>query len=74
MTIGFSIFLIAIGAILTFAVEFDVAGLNIAAVGWILMITGGVGVYLALRAPRLARQGTTDPEDEDDPVEDPFIH
>ena len=40
MGIGTSIFLIAAGAILYFAVDADVSGLDIATVGLILMICG----------------------------------
>ena len=46
MGIGASIFLIAIGAILAFAVNYDLAGLDIAVVGWILMIVGLIGLIM----------------------------
>lgn len=48
MTIGGSIFVIALGAILTFAVTVEIAGLNLDAVGIILMIAGGVGLAIGL--------------------------
>jgi hypothetical protein len=48
MGIGVSIFLIAVGAILTFAVESEVSGLDIATVGVILMIVGGLGLLATL--------------------------
>ena len=48
MGIGASIFLIVVGAILTFAVTADVRGIDIATVGWILMIAGAVGFLLSL--------------------------
>jgi len=48
MTIGGSIFLIAVGAILNFAVTATVAGIDIQTVGVILMICGGVGLVLGL--------------------------
>ena len=48
MTIGGSIFLIAVGAILNFAVTATVAGIDIQTVGVILMIAGGVGLVLGL--------------------------
>lgn len=48
MYIGTAIALIAIGAILTFAVEFEIAGVNIDVVGIILMIVGAIGAVLAL--------------------------
>ncbi|MGH8777245.1 MAG: DUF6458 family protein [Jiangellaceae bacterium] len=43
-----SIFLIAVGAILTFAVETTVSGIDINVVGIILMIVGGIGLLLSL--------------------------
>jgi hypothetical protein len=48
MGIGASIFLLALGAILAFAVEFDVSGLDINVIGWILMAVGVLGLVLTL--------------------------
>ena len=48
MGIGTSIFLIAVGAILYFAVNADVSGLEISTVGLILMILGIVGLVISL--------------------------
>jgi hypothetical protein len=48
MGIGISIFMLAIGAILTFAVEFETSGIDINAVGVILMIVGAIGLLLSL--------------------------
>jgi len=48
MGLGVSIFLIAVGAILAFAVTADVSGLDVNTIGWILMIVGIVGGVLAL--------------------------
>ena len=48
MGIGVSLFLIAAGAILTWAVETSVSGLNIHTVGVILMVVGIVGLLLSL--------------------------
>lgn len=48
MGIGVSIFLIAVGAILTFAVEADLSGLDLDVVGIILMIVGALGLLLSL--------------------------
>jgi hypothetical protein len=54
MTIGTSLFLIAIGAILKFAVTINVAGVDLHTVGVILMVTGAtglaLGIFLMLRA------------------------
>lgn len=48
MGIGVSIFLIAIGAILTFAVEATAEGININTVGIILMIVGAIGLLASM--------------------------
>jgi hypothetical protein len=48
MTIGASLFLIAVGAILKFAVTAQLAGIDLQTVGLILMIVGGVGLVLGL--------------------------
>ncbi len=48
MTIGASIFLIAVGAILKYAVDVTVSGLEIQTVGLILMIAGVVGLVIGL--------------------------
>ncbi|MCW3014843.1 MAG: hypothetical protein JWO02_1935 [Solirubrobacterales bacterium] len=48
MTIGTSLFLIALGAILKFAVTARVSGVDIHTVGVILMIVGGVGLCIGL--------------------------
>jgi hypothetical protein len=54
MGIGGGIFLVAVGAVLTFAVSATFSGINIHTVGIILMIVGAVGVILdlILFAPR----------------------
>jgi hypothetical protein len=46
--IGTSIFLIAIGAILYFAVNASISGLEIATVGLILMIVGILGLIISI--------------------------
>lgn len=46
MTIGSSIFLVAVGAILYFATNFHVAHVSIDTVGLILMLAGGAGLVL----------------------------
>lgn len=48
MGIGISVFLIAVGAILKFAVEVSVSGVDIATVGVILMIAGAIGLLWSL--------------------------
>jgi len=62
MGIGAGIFLIALGAILTFALDWTVAGLDMDIVGWILMAAGVLGLILFFvfwnrrRAPATAGQ------------------
>jgi Domain of unknown function (DUF6458) len=46
MGIGVGIFLIALGAILTWAVDWHVAGLDLHVVGWVLMLCGLAGIIL----------------------------
>ena len=48
MRIGASLFLIAVGAILKFAVTDSVKGVNLGIVGVVLMIVGVVGLLLEL--------------------------
>ena len=47
MGIGASLFLIATGAVLAFAVTDHVNGVDLVAVGWILMIVGIVGAIFS---------------------------
>ncbi|MEH0938920.1 DUF6458 family protein [Micromonospora psammae] len=46
MGIGTSIFLLAVGAILTFALDASVGGVNLDVVGWILMAAGLLGLIM----------------------------
>ena len=46
MGIGVSIFLIALGAILAFAVEYEIGGVDIQVIGWILMVVGLIGLIM----------------------------
>ena len=60
MGIGPSIALVPIGAILAFALDFDIAGLDITVIGYILMAAGLLGLlFTALifgrREPRGSR-------------------
>jgi hypothetical protein len=48
MGIGVSLILIAIGAILAFAVDATVSGVEITTIGWILMVVGLAGLLLSL--------------------------
>jgi hypothetical protein len=60
MRLGTAIVLLALGAILTFAVEIDVSGIDLQVVGWILMIVGALGIVLELAVwgPRSRRRVT----------------
>lgn len=48
MGIGVSIFLIALGAILAFAVDFQLWWLDLTVAGWVLMVVGVLGLLLTL--------------------------
>jgi hypothetical protein len=48
MGLGVSILLIAAGAILAFAVNADVSGVEITTIGWILLVVGIVGAVLSM--------------------------
>ena len=48
MRIGSSLVLIAIGAILKFAVTTSVSGINLSTVGVVLMLVGGAGLVISL--------------------------
>ena len=66
MGIGASIFLLALGAILAFAVkDSTVAGLDLSVVGIILMLCGVLGIVLevALFSPRRRRRSVTAVDD-----------
>jgi len=58
MTIGAALFLIAVGAILRWAVTARVAGIDLQVVGLILLVIGAIGLVLSLiwtlRGPRTA--------------------
>ena len=61
MRLGTAIVLIAIGAILTWAVSVQVSGVDLRVVGWILMGVGALGVVLELAVwgPRTRRRRVT---------------
>ena len=48
MGLGVGIFLTAIGAILAFAVNTSVSGIEIRTIGWILMVVGIAGIVLSM--------------------------
>jgi len=48
MGIGISLLLIAAGAILVWAVDVTVSGLELTTIGWILLAVGAIGALLSL--------------------------
>ena len=62
MRLGTGIVLLALGAILAFAVDVQLSGLDLRVVGWILMLAGALGIILemAVWAPRRRRVVQTD--------------
>jgi hypothetical protein len=65
VTIATAIFLIAVGAILRYAINVDSDVINIQTVGLILMIAGGAGLALSLLY-ELVRQGDGGSRDRDE--------
>jgi hypothetical protein len=61
MGIGIGIVLLVVGAILTFAVDADVAGVDIHIIGWILMAGGLLALIIGLviQLPRSRRARST---------------
>ena len=60
MGIGSGLFLIAIGAILYFAVNAEVSGIEISTIGLILMVVGIVGLVISLFFLSSSRRGPAD--------------
>lgn len=48
MGIGVSLILIAVGAILAFAVHVTTSGFNVHTVGYILLVVGAIGILLSM--------------------------
>jgi Domain of unknown function (DUF6458) len=65
MPLGTSIFLIAVGAILRYAVTTTVSGISLTTVGLILMIVGIVGLLLSLFYMTLWSRGPRGPRERD---------
>jgi uncharacterized protein DUF6458 len=63
--IGTSLFLIAVGAILYFAVDASISGLEIQTVGIILMVVGVLGLLISLYLLSNSRRGDTVVRDRD---------
>ena len=56
MSLGLSLFAIAVGAILKFAVKASTTGIDLGTVGVILMVIGGGGVVIALGMLSVSRE------------------
>jgi hypothetical protein len=67
MTIGVALFLIAVGAILRFAVTDSISGVDLSTVGVILMVVGVLGLLLSLLYETMSRRRTAGA-----PVVDPY--
>ena len=48
MGLGVGLILAAVGAVLAFAVDTTVSGVNIHTIGWILLIVGIIGIVLSM--------------------------
>jgi hypothetical protein len=59
MGIGGSIFLLALGAILAFAVDAHISGIDINVVGWVLMAAGLLGLIITIWYWNSRRRSTT---------------
>lgn len=73
MAIGSGIFLIVVGAILTFALNTSVEAVNLAAVGWICMIAGAAAILISLIVNAQARN-TTHREIVDEDRQEHHVH
>jgi beta-lactamase regulating signal transducer with metallopeptidase domain len=60
MTIGVALFLIAVGAILRFAITDSISGVDLGTVGVILMVVGLLGLLIAVFYEVSARQRRDD--------------
>jgi uncharacterized protein DUF6458 len=63
VTIGASLALIIVGAILAYAVEYDISGLDIKVVGVILMVGGLIGLVIGIARIASARRRAVPPPD-----------
>jgi hypothetical protein len=69
MGIGFSVLLLALGAILAFAVQATtVMGVSVHVVGYILMAAGAIGLVWSLIVMSVRRPSVVDVTDDDPPI------
>ena len=57
MGIGTSIFLLAVGAILAFAVTDAISGVDLTTIGYILMAAGALGLIISMALVSRTRRG-----------------
>jgi hypothetical protein len=75
MRIGSSIGLIALGLVLALAVDFDISGVDLSLVGWILAIAGVVGLLVSVSMMRRSRPVVEQPVvHEQRVVREPTVH
>jgi hypothetical protein len=67
MTIGVSVFLLAVGAILKFAVEDTIEGVDLGIIGIILMVCGIIGLLFGLIQMATHRRAVVVPPTYQDP-------
>ena len=60
MGIGISVFLLAVGAVLAFAVNATVPNANLDMIGLILMVVGGIGLLASLAFAASSRNGVVE--------------
>ena len=65
MTVGGSIFLIAVGAILRYAVTDSISGVDLQTIGLILMLAGAAGLLIGLFLLASSRRDSGGPRDRD---------
>ncbi|MHC2185710.1 DUF6458 family protein [Rathayibacter agropyri] len=68
MSIGAGIFLLIVGAVLAFAVDAQVSGIDLKLVGYILMAAGAVGLILGLVLLTRRRQAVSTTRSAVDPA------
>ncbi|PPF36734.1 MULTISPECIES: DUF6458 family protein [unclassified Rathayibacter] len=68
MSIGAGIFLLVVGAVLAFAVDVQVSGIDLRLVGYILMAAGAVGLILGLVLLTRRRQAVSTTRSAVDPA------
>ena len=68
MSLGAGIFLLAVGAILAFAVNVEVPWIDLTVVGYILMIAGAVGIILGIVLLMRRRRSVSTSRSAVDPV------